>query len=173
MRRLFLTVFLLLGAIGAQAQSKAPQPGDPPVLARITVSAPASDSTVTITGSSRAVFSNAYLSVRNLYTNETVYTQAGETGSFSAQIAGSPNTPYWISPSTLKLPPGPSNTPGSLLGGPGVILYGAFPTSAQSSKAATQIIIDGDLTDWNAYPAAKQFDPGTRAVYALRNSESL
>src|SRR4051812_13335636 len=109
--------------MGAQAQSRAPQPGEPPVLARINISAPASDGRVTISGSNGAVFSNAYISLRNLYTNAIVYTQAGETGSFSAQIAGSPSTPYWISPSTAKLPPESKEIPGSLPGGPGVILY--------------------------------------------------
>ncbi|MEO8397088.1 MAG: hypothetical protein ABI700_29105, partial [Chloroflexota bacterium] len=173
LRRLLLTVFLLVGAIGAQAQSRAPQPGEPPVLARITISAPASDGTVTISGSNGAVFSNAYITLRNLYTNATVYTQAGETGSFRAQIAGSPSTPFWISPSTAKLPPEAKEIPGSLPGGPGVILYNPLVLSSSLTQPTTQLVIDGDLADWDAYPAARQFDADTRAVYALRNNESL
>ena len=173
MRRFLLTVFLLLSAVGAQAQSRAPQPGEPPVLARITISAPDSDGMVTIKGSNGSVFANAYLSVRNLYTNVTVYTQAGETGSFSAQIAGSPSTPFWISPSTAKLPPEPKTNSGSLPGGPGAILYNPLASATPLSPPTTKLVIDGDLSDWDAYLTAKQFDPGTRAVYALRNNESF
>ncbi|MBI1259895.1 MAG: hypothetical protein GC204_20695 [Chloroflexi bacterium] len=173
MRRWLLTIFLLLSAVGAQAQSKGPQAGDPPVLARIAISAPTSDGTVTITGSNGSVFSNAYISLRNLYTNATVYTQAGETGSFTAQIAGSPSTPFWISPSTAKLPPEAKNTPGSLQGGPGAILYNPLASATALTPPTTKLVIDGNLTDWDAYLTAKQFDPGTRAVYALRNNESF
>ena len=135
MRRLLLIIFLLLSAIGAQAQSRVPHPGEPPVLARISISAPTSDGMVTITGSNGAVFPNAYVAVRNLYTGATVYTQAGETGSFSAQIAGSPSTPFWISPSTAKLPPERKDTPGSLPGGPGAILYSPLRAATPAHAA--------------------------------------
>ncbi len=176
MRRLLWIVLLFIAATGVQAQPSAPQPGDPPVLAKITISPPADNGTVTISGSSGAVFSSAYLSIRNLYTGATAYTQAGATGSFIVSIAGTSDTPFWISPSSQRLIPQGQTPPtygtGSLPGGPGVIVYSLSHT-APASTPTTQIAIDGDLSDWNAYPDAKHFDKGTRAVDALWNLDSL
>ncbi len=176
MRRLVWIVLLLIATTGVQAQASTPKPGDPPVLAKITISPSADQGSVTISGSSGAVFANAYLSIRNLYTDATAYTQAGVTGNFTTSIAGTDDTPFWISPSSQRLIPEgqtpPAFTTGSLPGGPGVIVYRLSHT-APATPPATQIAIDGDLSDWNTYPDAKHFDKGTRAVYALWNLNSL
>ncbi len=168
---------LLLGAIGARAQSEIPQPGEPPVLERIAVSTPSAIGRVTISGAAGAVFPNAYVAVRNLYTGATAFAHAGITGSFSVEMDGVENTPYWISPSVEQITAdaqreAESHT-GSLPGGPGAILYSAFPTAPTESQAITQIAIDGDIADWSAYPDAVRIDSDGRTILSLRNADSL
>ncbi len=176
MRRLVLIVLLLLGAglsLGVQAQTTAPQPGDPPVLSRVTISPPDASGVVTITGSNGAVFPNAYITIRNLYTGDTVSVRAGGTGSFNVRIYGPGNTPFWISPADQRTQTNQLKVPGSLPGGPGAILYGPFPDAPADSRPVTQIAIDGDVSDWSAYPAAAIIRADTHALYALRNTQSL
>lgn len=173
MRRIVLFVILLLGAFGAAAQSELPQPGDPPVLEHITVSPPSEDGSVTINGSAGAVFSNAYVIIRNLYTGTTAYERASITGSFSAQLDGLENTPYWISVSQEQITASAQNQPGSLPGGPGAILYAPFSEPPPPTQAITQLAIDGNPSDWSAYPDAVHFSSEERAIDALRNAASL
>ena len=173
MRRLFLIILLFIGVVGAQAQTPTPRPGDPPVLSRITISPPSTNGMVTITGSNGAVFPNAYVAVRNLYTGEAVYVRAGTSGGFTAQLFGPGNTPFWISPSDERIDQNAQSLPGSLPGGPGVILYGLFPDTPLPTRRMTQIAIDGDISDWDGYSSAQLVNSDRGSVYALRNSESL
>lgn len=123
---------------------------------------------VTIMGAPGAVFPAAQVEIRNLYTEQTVYVSAGLTGAFTAEIFGPGNTPFWISPSN-GVPNSLRYLPGSLPGGPGTIIYGAPPEARTQSDPVTQIIIDGQLSDWSAYPQA---DIGENHS-ALVNRESL
>ena len=175
-RRCLLILFMLFAAVGAQPRNAVqsqiimPQPGDPPILERITVTPPVEGS-VTVIGDTGAVFSNAVLAIRNLYTGDTVYTRAGGSGSFDAEIAASANTPFWISPSAAEIPLSRQEQPGILPGGPGVIIYGT--AADPSTSPITQIRIDGDLSDWEAYPDSARFSTETRTAYAIRNNDSL
>ncbi len=150
------------------AQTKAVE-GDPPVLALISVSAPDAAGIVTISGAAGAVFPNAYMSVRNLYTEQVVYADATVNGAFTIKIYGPGNTPFWISPAKAALSPEQRGQPGSLLGGPGTIIYGAFPGVLPPGEPVTPLVIDGDLTDWAAFPRTALTD----GINALRNTESL
>lgn len=175
MRRLLIVFILLLGAAPASssfvAAQTTPRPGDPPVLALISASAPDADGMVTIRGESGAVFPNAYVLIRNLYTGATVEARAGGFGGFTARIAGVPVTPYLIMPS-LTTPPDDQPL-GTLLGGVGAILTSAPVDQPEDATPTTRITIDGALADWDAYPDAKLLDFDLQAVYALRNQESL
>lgn len=157
----------------ASAQTQA-QPGDPPIAALISISSADAAGNVTITGANGAVYPAAQIAVRNLYTGQSAYVQAGITGSFSAIIPGGGNTPYWISP-VNSLTPEERDQPGSLPGGPGVILYGAFPSERTETSAApiTRVVIDGDLSDWDANYTSAQQQTSTGANYALLNADSL
>lgn len=177
MLRRFLPFLMLLFAVlggyplsDAQAQATALQPGDPPLLARISVTPPV-NGVVTIVGEPGAVFSNAFLAIRNLYTGATAYTRASSNGAFDAEIAAVANTPFWLSPSASEISLARQQQPGILPGGPGIIVYG---TAAEASSAPiTQIRIDGDLSDWAAYPDAPRASTETRTAYAIRNNNSI
>lgn len=175
MRRLWMTagaiLLLSLAGTGVSAQTAA-QPGDPPLAALISVSAPDGEGIVTITGAAGAVFPAAQVAVRNLYTEEVVTTTAGITGSFTARIFGPGNTPFWISPAQT-LPPGLAAQAGSLPGGPGTIVYGPFPEARQPAAAITRLLVDGRLGDWEQYPDARLLPTGQQPLYALQNQTSL
>lgn len=172
-RFLALMIVLLLGGTGViLAQNGSPQFGDPPVAALITIS-PADDTgVVTISGSAGAVFPGAQVAIRNLYTEQVVYTQAGMTGSFETRLYGPGNTPFWISPAD-SIPTNVRNIPGSLPGGPGTIIYGAFPDGQTEALPVTQILIDGTLGDWVAYPNSVLLRGDGRTTFGVRNQESL
>ena len=176
MRRL-LIILLVLICLGTGYQpswtqgERRPQPGDPPVAALISISAPDANGVVTLTGASGTVFPSAYLAVRNLYTQDTVFVQAGVTGSFTASLFGPGNTPFLIVPST-NAPPQPPNFPGSLPGGPGTIVYGSA-SNVPPEGEVTAIAIDGALDDWTELVDALLYDDSPGTVYALRNQESL
>ncbi len=170
----FLKAFLILACMslvlsGALAQPASLAVGDPPVAALITVSAPDRTGLVTITGAPGAVFPAAQVSIRNLYTEDVVYTQATINGSFTATLYGPGNTPFWISPAP-SIPNTLRNIPGSLPGGPGTIIYGPFPETPQPDTI-TQLRVDGRLSDWEARYADAEIMPGT--VYALVNQDAL
>jgi len=145
-----------------------PQQGDPPVAARISISPPDANGIVTIIGQTNSVYPNAHLTIRNLYTEETIYLQAGVTGTFNARIYGEGNTPFWISPALLSTPLDKRGAPGSLPGGPGTIIVAPYPPFAQNEDV-TRLAVDGRLEDWRAYPTARL----TNEVLALRNENSL
>ena len=171
MRRLLVILIATILSVGdVFAQTTVPQPGDPPVAALIAISEPDAAGFVTITGAAGAVFPNAYVVVRNLYTQATTYARTGVTGSFSTRIYGGGNTPFWISPGSQGVPENERGRLGSLPGGEGVILYGAYPqTAAPLSLPVTRLAIDGSAADWSGYP-----DSALGAgVSALRNTDSL
>lgn len=175
LKALILLTVLTAALSGAAAQNNVQlKRGDPPVEARIAISAPNKDGIVTISGAADSVFPAAQVAVRNLYTGQTVYVQAGVTGAFTATIYGPGNTPFWISPS-----PSISNNlrdrPGSLPGGPGTIKYGPFAQTASDSAAVpiTQLIVDGDAADWNAQPNSAFSQINGTAVYSLVNQDSI
>ena len=172
MRRFLVTVFILLSTLAAPSAFDShaqAQPGDPPLLDRITI-APADDpGSVTISGTSGAVSGGAYVAVRNLDSGATAYDHAGATGSFSVQIAGTVSSPYWISPSEQALAAGN----GSLPGGPGAILHNVLASAPTPTPAVTALTIDGSLDDWGAYPDALRLSAETGETYALRNAASL
>lgn len=173
MRRFLAIMCALLLAAGVSAQNDtSPQRGDPPVAALISVSPADASGVVTISGAAGAVFPTAQVAIRNLYTQQVVYTQAGVTGSFQTQIYGPGNTPFWISPATA-IPGNVRDLPGSLPGGPGTIIYGLFPETLQETLPVTQLVIDGSLDDWEAYPQAALALNPREVIYALRNNESL
>lgn len=174
MRRFLAALFILLiGISGVAAQNGTQsQLGLPPIASLITVSAPDQNGLVTISGVTGAVFPGAQIAIRNLYTEQTVYTQGGITGTFSTQIAGQSNTPFWISQAS-NIPQQARNRPGSLPGGPGTIVYAPFPTRPQPGRTVTQLVIDGDLADWLFYPQAALRTSDGQVVYTIRNQESL
>lgn len=129
MRRLLTLLIALLclcvisPSIRAQTEPRL-EPGDPPRAELISVSPPDASGIVTVTGAAGAVFPTAYVTVRNLYTQETVFRQAGITGNFAVSLFGPGNTPFLILPATDA--PSPENRSlGSLPGGPGTIVYGS------------------------------------------------
>jgi len=171
---LLLAAFLIvIPVLGAVAQTRPAQVGDPPIVARIEVSAPNRFGVVTITGASGAIFPSAYIGIRNLWTGETAYGRAGITGSFVIEIAGTSDAPYWISPAGIETPRDRRQQPGSMPGGPGAIVQRASGADVPSDEAITQIVIDGDLRDWDAYPDADLLTVDGRTLYALRNADSL
>ena len=152
------------------AQSNPTMPvGQPPNVALITVSSADPQGNVTIRGAAGAVFPLAQVYIRNLYTLQTVVTQASITGQFSATIYGAGNTPFWISPAQNVVAPA-LEAATSLPGGPGTIIYGAFPTRLSSGALpTTQILLDGNAADWERYGTA-QID---EALSAFVNSGSV
>ncbi|MCA0457586.1 MAG: hypothetical protein LCI00_26705 [Chloroflexi bacterium] len=172
--RLFVALLLLIGilsfvAVSAQGRLVA---GDPPVAALISVSQPDADGLVTISGAAGAVFPAAQVAIRNLYTGDSVYTQAGITGTFSAVLYGPGNTPFWISPAA-NIPQEIQDRPGSLPGGPGTIVYGEFAQTPTQSGLTTQLTIDGSFTDWERYAPTSvmtDFDP---TIFAFTNTNSI
>lgn len=167
--RWFWIALLLSSIFRVAAQtSTTPQLGDPPVAALLSISPADENGIVTITGAPGAVFPAAQVAVRNLYTEQVVYVGAGITGSFTAQIYGPGNTPFWISPAP-NIPNTLRNRPGSLPGGPGTIIYGPLLEARAQPDLVTQLIMDGSADDWAAYPQA---DVGEGNL-ALVNHESL
>ena len=114
MRRLLaiVIVVLLVGA-GIQAHAGVLKLGDPPIASLITIGPPDAAGIVHITGAAGAVFPGAQVAIRNLYTEQVVYTQAGLTGAFDTQLYGPGNTPFWISPAD-SIPTTVRDRPGSL-----------------------------------------------------------
>lgn len=166
---LVLCAILSVVAVSAQGRLVA---GDPPVAALISVSQPDADGLVTIAGAAGSVFPAAQVAIRNLYTGDTVYTQAGITGTFSANLYGPGNTPFWISPAA-NIPAELQDRPGSLPGGPGTIVYGEFTQTPTQAGLSTQLTIDGNFDDWERYATAAimtDFDP---VIYAFNNSNSI
>jgi hypothetical protein len=156
-----LVMLMCLTVSLAQAQNGA-QAGDPPIASLITVSAPDENGLVTLAGAAGAVFPGAQVAIRNLYTGALVYTQGGITGTFNAQIEATANTPFWISPAPT-IPNTVRDQPGSLPGGPGTIIYARLPEGVDEAGVVTQLIVDGDLTDWTAYAQAR-VSPGVQAL---------
>lgn len=174
MSRFLAALFLLMVTtlhVTAQTAIES-QRGDPPLAALITITPADENGIVTITGAAGSVFPAAQVAIRNLYTQEVVYTQAGIAGNFSTAIYGSGNTPFWIS-QAVTIPNNVRDRPGSLPGGPGTIIYGAFPEMRQNTAPVTQLLVDGDNREWAAYPTSLiQSDfPGT--IHTLRNQDSL
>lgn len=167
---IFICLSLLLSE--ASAQGRPLNVGDPPIKSLINVTPADENGRVTIIGAAGAVYPGAHLSVRNLYTEDIAYVQAGITGSFSVQIYGPGNTPFWISPGP-EIPAAQRNRAGALLGGPGTIIYGAFPRDVFQQPPIVQILLDGDLADWEAYPQAALKIVEGQPIYGLYNQESL
>lgn len=146
MRRISTALFLMcvvaltLSTALAQDNPRLQQ-GDPPRASLITVSEANDAGVVTIAGAQNSIFPAAQLAIRNLYTHETVYTQAGITGSFSTQLYGPGSTPFLISPAP-SIPQNLRDRPGSLPGGPAVIVYGSQPATRRDGVDFT---VDGLL----------------------------
>lgn len=168
----FLLALLLFVGTVVLAQNGSPQPGDPPVASLITISPADESGVVTITGAAGAVFPGAQVAVRNLFTEQVIYTQAGLTGSFETRLFGPGNTPFWISPAS-SIPGNVRNLPGSLPGGPGTIVYGTLPINGVEVTPVTQLMIDGSLDDWAAYPSSHLMEANGHTVYGLHNRDSL
>lgn len=152
-------------AVPAYAQNTQSRAGEPPIAALISVSPPDERSNVMVSGAAGAVFPNSQVAVRNLFTGQTEYVNAGVTGSFSATLFATGSTPFWISAAT-NIPAEQRNIPGSLPGGPGTIIYS---TTGNSQVAPiTQITIDAVVDEWQAYPQAEL----ASGVYGLRNRSS-
>ena len=167
----------------AAQEPRAAQFGDPPIAELISISEPNENGVVVIRGNQGAVFPGAVVEVRNLYTGDTAYTRAELTGVFAAEIYGPGNTPFWISPAT-NIDASERFRPGSLHGGPGVILYGPLPESYPpppeappevAAQPQTPIRIDGDSGEWagQVEPMAVELEGQGALFYALANRESL
>ncbi len=172
--KLLITLVMLGAALSvASAQNTAQlAPGDPPVASLISVSAPDTQGLVTVAGAAGAVFPGAQVAVRNLYTNDTVYVQAGLNGGFTASLYGPGNTAFWVSPAG-SIPNSQRNQPGSLPGGPGTIVYGPFPQTPGQTSPVTQLVVDGDVKDWETYSNAAIFTETATTAYAVINQNSL
>ena len=166
-----MAILSLTLVVAAQTETQL-KPGDPPVAALIQVSPPDSAGMVTITGAPGAVFPSAQVAVRNLYTGDVVYVQAGITGTFTATIFGAGNTPFWISPAT-NIPNNLRDRPGSLPGGPGTIIYGPFPQAPAQIGLITQLMVDGEINDWATYADIGLMKADDPMVYALVNLDLL
>lgn len=127
----------LLGVRVYAQDSSAAKYGDPPIAALINVSATENDFVV-VNGAVGSVFPAAQVAVRNMYSGDTVYTLAGITGSFTATIFGTEDTPYWISVAP-NIPQEIRDQKGSLPGGPGTIIYGL------SDGDATSFVLTGTV----------------------------
>jgi hypothetical protein len=169
---LILAITTLALAVASAQNITQLQPGDPPLASLIQVSPPNENGMVTIAGAPGSVFPSAQVAIRNLYTGDTAYVQAGVTGSFTTTLYGAGNTPYWISPAE-NIPNNMRNRPGSLPGGPGTIIYGAFPQIPLQTTSVTQLVVDGDLSDWRAYDGIGFVTETEPLVYALLNQQSM
>ncbi len=173
----FLKSLITLVVLGLALSSTSAQnsgrlvSGDPPVAGLISVSAADENGLVTVSGGVGAVFPGAQVAVRNLYTGDTAYVQAGLNGSFSTTLYGPGNTPFWVSPAE-NIPATIRNHPGSLPGGPGTIVSGAFPQTPAQSGLVTQLAIDGDVSDWERYLNVALVTPAP-VIYALINQNSM
>lgn len=160
---------MLLGALSFTARDvfaqRTPSQSDPPVASLISISAPDANGVVTIDGAAGAVPAVAQVVIRNLFTEQLVYVNAGFNGSFSAKMFGPAGTPFWIS-TAREIPGALRNLPGSLPGGPGTIVRASEMTLA--TRPLTNLVIDADLSDWAAYPQAS-----TDGAFALLNNESF
>jgi hypothetical protein len=99
LRRLFYFLAALIGVLLStplHAQNTQSRAGEPPIAALISVSSPNARGNVTVSGAAGAVFPNAQVAVRNLFTGQTVYVNAGITGSFNAELFATGITPFWI-----------------------------------------------------------------------------
>lgn len=130
MRRCFVfaLLFLLLpGALAAvRGQSTPLERTEPPRADRITLSDPDEEGFVRIEGQANSVFPGAVVGIKNLFSGETVFAQAGFTGTFSARIPGVPGNPYLIQGDN-DFPPRGAEFPGGLPGDIGVILTAPVP----------------------------------------------
>lgn len=126
--------------------------GDAPDARLITVSAPDDAGLVTLTGEAGAVFPNAFIAIRNLYTQETMVTQASARGTFSARLFGEGNTPFLISPANAVLSHEDVAMAGSLPGGPATLITGAWPEQPSSGAAhfTAAGTVGGGSTFWSA-----------------------
>jgi hypothetical protein len=121
MKTIALVIALLCLIVApAAAQTTRLEAGDPPNPALITISEPDDEGNITLTGENNSVFPGAYLTIRNLYTGDVEFTQAGLTGTFEVTMRGVHNNPFVISPSQNA--PDPVDYPGTLPGGPATII---------------------------------------------------
>ncbi len=168
MKQIGLTLLLMMlstSLVVAQDEDTfIPQIGDAPIASRIQISAPNEDGIVTITGEAGAVYPNADVAIRNLYTDETVIGRAAFDGSFTFQLLGQDETPYWISPSP-SIPFAIRDQTDFIPGGPATIVYG----QPESSASVLQIQFDGELAGWDFYPSAQVAE----GIYLLKNGNSL
>lgn len=166
-----LLASVMLSGVVAQGEPRL-KAGDPPVASQITVSPPDADGMVTVSGAAGSVFPAAEVAVRNLYTGDTVYALAGLTGTFTATLYGPGNTPFEISPAQ-NIPTSLRNQPGALPGGPATIVYGAFPSNSTQNGNVTQLVMDGDASDWDAYKASALVTTSQPIISAFANSNSI
>lgn len=168
-----ISLLILAFILSAASAQNAPrlEAGDPPVAGLLSVSAPDKNGVVTVAGAVGSVFPGAQVAVRNLYTDETVYGQAGLNGSFSTSLYGPGNTPFWVSPSQ-NIPNNLREQSGSLPGGPGTIVYGTFPQTNPATAIITRLVIDGDVSDWQPYLNAALVTTAP-TMYALINEDSI
>ena len=166
-----IIISIISSSVGAQNSGQL-QAGDPPTASLIDISVPDENGIVTLTGAPGAVFAGAQVAIRNLFTEQLTYTQAGLNGAFTARIFGPGRTPFWVSPAT-SIPPLLRDRPGSMPGGPGTIIYGNVAEAAPATTPITQLVIDGEVNDWLAYPAARLLKIEDATIYGMRNVESI
>lgn len=164
---LLLTLLCILPSESVAAQAPPARAGDPPTAALISVSPPNAQGIVTVTGAQGSVPPSSQVAVRNLYTEQVAYANAGVSGSFSVSLFASGSTPFWIS-AAREIPNAQREIPGWMPGGPGTIVYSTV--EIDSNETVTDLTMDGSLDDWAAYPDA-ELEPDE--IFALRNRDSI
>src|SRR5690606_14146531 len=110
---------------------------------------------------------SSQVAVRNLYTEQMAYANAGVSRSICVSLFGSGSTPFWVS-AAREIPTAQREIPGWMPGGPGTIVYSSV--EIDSNENVTDLIMDGSLEDWAAYPDA-ELEPDE--IFELRNQNSI
>lgn len=133
------------------AQAPPASPGDPPTASLISVSPPDDEGIVTVSGAQGAVPPASQVAVRNLYTEQVVYTNSGMSGSFAVDLFANGSTPFWISAAS-EIPAALRELPGWMPGGPGTILYSEVPISTVGADSgAKRFYVAGAVAQGASY----------------------
>lgn len=175
-------IFLLVGLVGgavlsvpfqhARAQNPPPPArGSAPVAALIAVTPPDAAGYINVTGAPGAVWASAFVGVRNLYTYETAYVQAGAVGAFAARLRGTANTPLAVVPVQSIPPPEARSYPGSLPGGPGTLVTVPYDPDFVATPGMP-VAVDGRPDEWADLPLTQLLVNDTLTVRGVHGAQS-
>jgi hypothetical protein len=166
---IFLIGALLTFSLPVNAQTRL-APGDPPRAALITVSGPDEAGLITLEGGTGSVFPGAFVTIRNLYTGELAFTQAGLTGTFRVRMAGVDGNPFSLSPAEVQRT---TETAGSLPGGPAVIVYAPVTVTAPDFVTAGTIAQTTWIARGTADPLQTALNVPWQTDFTLELDEAL